>query len=238
MRTARRQRRRAPIAACRRVPWRAGRSRDAKRGRASDAGCGRREESRNRAAPQSGGSACRCRQVQELRHAVRRRRRADRNRQIRCASTPGRTTKSITASSSRKRSAGARSRARSRCPDTKRLGQFADKHGMMVGYHGHTETGPKDWETAFSYAAHNGANLDIGHFVAGNHGSPISFLTEHHDRITHVHVKDRKATTARTSRSAKGIRRSRTCCACCAIASGRSRRRSSSNIRFRRGPTG
>ena len=78
-------------------------------------------------------------------------------------------------------------------PDTKRLGQFADKHGMMVGYHGHTETGPKEWETAFSYAAHNGANLDIGHFVAGNHGSPIPFLTEHHDRITHVHVKDRKA---------------------------------------------
>jgi sugar phosphate isomerase/epimerase len=77
--------------------------------------------------------------------------------------------------------------------DTKRLGQFADKHGMMVGYHGHTETGPKDWETAFSYAAHNGANLDIGHFVAGDHGSPIPFLTEHHDRITHVHVKDRKA---------------------------------------------
>jgi len=78
-------------------------------------------------------------------------------------------------------------------PDTKRLGQFADKHGLMVGYHGHTETGPKDWETAFGYAAHNGANLDIGHFVAGNHGSPIAFLTEHHDRITHVHIKDRKA---------------------------------------------
>jgi len=78
-------------------------------------------------------------------------------------------------------------------PETKRLGQFADKHGLMVGYHGHTETGPKDWETAFGYAAHNGANLDIGHFVAGNHGSPIPFLTEHHDRITHIHVKDRKA---------------------------------------------
>ncbi len=78
-------------------------------------------------------------------------------------------------------------------PDTKRLGQFADKHGMMVGYHGHTETGPAQWETAFGYARHNGANLDIGHFVAGNHGSPLDFLTQHHDRITHVHVKDRKS---------------------------------------------
>jgi sugar phosphate isomerase/epimerase len=78
-------------------------------------------------------------------------------------------------------------------PDTKRIGQFADTHGLMVGYHGHTETGPDQWETAFSYAAHNGANLDIGHFVAGNHGSPVPFLTARHDRITHVHIKDRKA---------------------------------------------
>jgi sugar phosphate isomerase/epimerase len=73
-----------------------------------------------------------------------------------------------------------------------RLGHVADKHGMMVGYHGHEATGPEDWEKLFSFAAHNGANLDLGHFVAGNHGSPISFLEKHHDRITHVHVKDRK----------------------------------------------
>ena len=46
-------------------------------------------------------------------------------------------------------------------------GEFADKHKMMVGYHGHEATGPEDWEKVFGYATHNGANLDIGHFVAG-----------------------------------------------------------------------
>jgi sugar phosphate isomerase/epimerase len=76
---------------------------------------------------------------------------------------------------------------------TKRLGELADKHELMVGYHGHATTGPSHWQKAFGYAKHNGANLDIGHFVAGNHGSPIPFLQKHHDRITHVHVKDRKA---------------------------------------------
>jgi sugar phosphate isomerase/epimerase len=76
--------------------------------------------------------------------------------------------------------------------DTKRVGQFADKHRLMVGYHGHAETGPADWETAFSYAKHNGANLDIGHFIAGHNSSPIPFLKQHHARITHIHVKDRK----------------------------------------------
>jgi sugar phosphate isomerase/epimerase len=73
-----------------------------------------------------------------------------------------------------------------------RLGQFADKHGLMIGYHGHEATGPEDWEKLFAYSKHNGANLDIGHFVSGNHGSPVPFLKQHHDRITHIHVKDRK----------------------------------------------
>jgi sugar phosphate isomerase/epimerase len=75
---------------------------------------------------------------------------------------------------------------------TARVGQFADKHQLMVGYHGHAETTPAHWEAAFAQARHNGANLDLGHFVAGNNTSPVPFLTEHHDRITHVHVKDRK----------------------------------------------
>ena len=66
---------------------------------------------------------------------------------------------------------------------------------MMVGYHGHAETGPLEWEEGFSYAKFNGANLDIGHFVAGHNVSPVPFLKAHYDRITHIHVKDRKLGT-------------------------------------------
>jgi sugar phosphate isomerase/epimerase len=62
----------------------------------------------------------------------------------------------------------------------------------MVGYHGHTKTGPEQWEKAFSFAKHNGANVDIGHFVSGNNTSPVPFIKQYHDRITHVHIKDRK----------------------------------------------
>jgi len=76
--------------------------------------------------------------------------------------------------------------------ELKRVGQFADKHQLMVGYHGHATTTPEHWETAFSFAQHNGANVDLGHFVAGNNFSPAGFIRQHHDRITHVHVKDRK----------------------------------------------
>src|ERR1043166_3251354 len=76
--------------------------------------------------------------------------------------------------------------------DFKRLGGFADKHQLMVGYHGHAATRPAHWEKAFSLAKHNGANVDLGHFVAGNNVSPLPFIREHHERITHVHVNDRK----------------------------------------------
>jgi sugar phosphate isomerase/epimerase len=76
--------------------------------------------------------------------------------------------------------------------DLKRLGKFADKHQFMVGYHGHAATTPEHWERAFSFAKYNGANVDLGHFVAGNNVSPVPFIKQHHDRITHVHLKDRK----------------------------------------------
>jgi sugar phosphate isomerase/epimerase len=82
---------------------------------------------------------------------------------------------------------------------TKRLGEFGTKHKMMIGYHGHTDVTspeafgrPESWETAMSYSKYNGINLDIGHFIAGNSKSPIPFLEKYHDRVTHIHVKDRK----------------------------------------------
>jgi len=76
--------------------------------------------------------------------------------------------------------------------DLKRLGQFADKHQFMVGYHGHATTKPEHWEAGFALAKFNGANVDLGHFVAGNNISPVPFLKQYHERVTHVHVKDRK----------------------------------------------
>jgi len=81
----------------------------------------------------------------------------------------------------------------------RRLGQFAEKHKIRVGYHGHANvTGveafgrPGAWEQAFFYSKYNGANIDIGHFTAGNSFSPADFIKQYHDRITNLHLKDRK----------------------------------------------
>ncbi len=76
--------------------------------------------------------------------------------------------------------------------ELKRVGSFADRHQLLVGYHGHAATTPEHWETAFSFAKFNGANVDIGHFLAGNNISPEAFIAKHHARIAHIHIKDRK----------------------------------------------
>ncbi len=82
---------------------------------------------------------------------------------------------------------------------TKKLGEFAAKHKIMLGYHGHSNmtsdeafAKPSSWETAMSHSAFNGCNIDVGHFTAGNGFSPAEFIKKYHQRITNLHLKDRK----------------------------------------------
>jgi sugar phosphate isomerase/epimerase len=77
--------------------------------------------------------------------------------------------------------------------------RYAQKYKMMVGFHGTDRTSDPDmFSNAESYARalkgtsrYMGINLDIGHFVASG-GDCVSFITEHHARITTLHIKDRK----------------------------------------------
>jgi sugar phosphate isomerase/epimerase len=85
-----------------------------------------------------------------------------------------------------------------RVPMGLRLAPAAEKYGISAAFHPHAEVQDPDEVAsvesltkllAFSPAFR--VCLDIGHFVAGNN-DPIAFLREHHERITHIHVKDRK----------------------------------------------
>jgi sugar phosphate isomerase/epimerase len=75
--------------------------------------------------------------------------------------------------------------------DHARIGSFADKHQLMVGIHGHEKVTPELWEKVISHGNHMGINLDLGHFIAGNNYSPVEYLKKRHDKVTHIHVKDR-----------------------------------------------
>ena len=83
--------------------------------------------------------------------------------------------------------------------ETKRLGEFASRHKTMLYFHGHAAVDnseafarPESWEHAFQHSPYLGANIDVGHFTAGNSRSPADFIRKHHGRIANLHLKDRK----------------------------------------------
>jgi sugar phosphate isomerase/epimerase len=78
-----------------------------------------------------------------------------------------------------------------------RLQPFAAKANMRVGFHNHSRIAPNEFATPADFATalegrpNMAMTLDIGHFTAANFDA-LAFLTEHHDRIVGLHIKDRK----------------------------------------------
>lgn len=79
-----------------------------------------------------------------------------------------------------------------------RLVPFAKKYNIFPSFHTHAETeDPNEIASVESLTKLLALSeefrvcLDLGHFTAGNNDA-VKFLSEHHERITHVHVKDRK----------------------------------------------
>jgi sugar phosphate isomerase/epimerase len=80
----------------------------------------------------------------------------------------------------------------------KRIAPFANRHRLLVGYHGHDATSDpnqtatlESYDTLMSYGKYSGVNLDIGHFTAANYDA-VAFIRQHHAKITNLHVKDMK----------------------------------------------
>jgi len=75
---------------------------------------------------------------------------------------------------------------------SQRIGDFAVKHKVNVGYHLHTTATITAWDEAMAQSPRNGLQLDIGHYVAGTGISPVPLIEKHHARIFSMHLKDRK----------------------------------------------
>lgn len=85
-----------------------------------------------------------------------------------------------------------------RVPMGPRLVPFAEKYKIFPSFHTHAEVDdPNEIATPESLAKLLALSkdfrvcLDIGHFTAGNNDA-VAYLREHHELITHIHVKDRK----------------------------------------------
>jgi sugar phosphate isomerase/epimerase len=80
----------------------------------------------------------------------------------------------------------------------KRVAPFAEKHQMIVAMHGHDDVKdpnqfakPESFEQAMAMSRYFWVNLDIGHFFAAGY-DPVAYIEAHHDRISNLHIKDRK----------------------------------------------
>ena len=49
----------------------------------------------------------------------------------------------------------------------------------------------ESFKTVLATSKWLGANFDIGHYVSAN-GDPVDFLKKYHDRVTNLHIKDRR----------------------------------------------
>jgi sugar phosphate isomerase/epimerase len=80
----------------------------------------------------------------------------------------------------------------------KRVAPFAEKHKTIVAMHGHSDlkdpeqfAKPESFQAAMDMSKYFWVNLDIGHFTAANY-DPVAYISEHHSRISNLHLKDRK----------------------------------------------
>lgn len=79
---------------------------------------------------------------------------------------------------------------------TQRLGDLGAKHKVYVGYHAHLQATDTLWDEALKQSPYNSINLDTGHYIAvggkNTKETLLAFIEAKHDRITSMHMKDRK----------------------------------------------
>ncbi len=80
----------------------------------------------------------------------------------------------------------------------RRMVPFADKHKILVAFHGHSDVKdpeqfakPETFAKALAMSKHYRINLDIGHFTAAGYDA-VQYITENHQNIVLLHLKDRK----------------------------------------------
>jgi sugar phosphate isomerase/epimerase len=75
----------------------------------------------------------------------------------------------------------------------KRLGPFAQKHGMYAILHQHLQPGEPGWtfDKFLDYSPANMLNFDAGHYFGATGLHPNGIIERLHNRIVSVHMKDK-----------------------------------------------
>jgi sugar phosphate isomerase/epimerase len=73
-----------------------------------------------------------------------------------------------------------------------RVAEFAAKRKLVIAFHTHGQGGASGFEKALGASKYTALNFDVGHYYSVNNDSPIPIIERYHDRISSLHLKDRK----------------------------------------------
>jgi sugar phosphate isomerase/epimerase len=93
---------------------------------------------------------------------------------------------------------------------SQRMAAFPGRHGMFLGLHNHDNLSDPDalnTEASFvkglAFSPDVKATLDVRHFTAAN-GDCLGFIERHHDRMSSVHLGDRRRNNGRSTPFGEG----------------------------------
>ena len=93
---------------------------------------------------------------------------------------------------------------------SERLATFPGRHEMFLGIHNHDNLSDPDafatessFEKGLAFSADVKATLDTRHYTAAN-GDCLAFLARHHDRVSSVHLGDRRKNNGRSTPFGEG----------------------------------
>jgi sugar phosphate isomerase/epimerase len=73
-----------------------------------------------------------------------------------------------------------------------RVADYAAKRKLRIAFHTHGQGGSSGFEKALAASPYTALNLDVGHYYAVTGESPIPVMEKYANRISSLHLKDRK----------------------------------------------
>jgi sugar phosphate isomerase/epimerase len=74
-----------------------------------------------------------------------------------------------------------------------RVAEYAAKRKLRIAFHTHGQGGSSGFDKALGASQYTALNLDVGHYFGVTGESPVPIIEKYHDRISSLHLKDRKA---------------------------------------------
>ncbi len=74
-----------------------------------------------------------------------------------------------------------------------RAAAYAAKRKLNIAFHTHGQGGESGFAKVLGASKYTALNLDVGHYYGVTGQSPVPVIEKYHDRISSLHLKDRKA---------------------------------------------